>query len=135
MALAAAASLAAASIVLPQIPRSLEGWPDYGIHWQHRPKGWRTLVNGSAGYNVRVRRGVIHLEIRARPSAGATTDTVVEVRVGQRPAGREVLRIGEIAGSSSTHWPARTMAFVELRASSEDSGEPRDLLLIARRPR
>ena len=134
MALAGAASLAAALVVIPQVPRSLEGWPDYGIRWQHRPRGWRTLVRGSAGYNVRVRNGIIALEVRARPSPGEHEDTVVEVRIGGRPAGREILAIGE-SRRVEYPWPRRTIAFVELRASSEDSGEPRDLLLIAGRPR
>jgi Dolichyl-phosphate-mannose-protein mannosyltransferase len=134
LALAGAASLAAAAIVLPQVSRSLEGWPDYGIHWQHRPKGWRTLVQGSAGLNVRARRGVVSLELRARPSEGEAADTIVDVRVGRRPVAREILAMGE-SRKISYPWPRRTLAFVEIRATSEESGKPRDLLLIARRPR
>ena len=131
---AGAVSLAAAALLLPQFPRSLSAWPDYGIRWQHRPKGWRTLVRGSAGFNVRVRTGLVPLEIRARRSEGDTADTLVEVRLGRRPAGREVLAPGE-KRQLRYPWPEKTMAFVELRASSEDTGAPRELLVITRRPR
>ncbi len=132
--IAGAVSMAAAGVVLPQISRSLAGWPDYGIRWQHRPKGWRTLVRGSAGFNVRVREGGISFELRARRPEVETSDTVVDVRLGRRSASREVLAVGE-ARELEYSWPARTMAFVELRASSEESGKPRELLLIAQRPR
>jgi 4-amino-4-deoxy-L-arabinose transferase-like glycosyltransferase len=132
--LAGAVSLAAATLLLPQVPRSLSAWPDYGIRWQHRPKGWRTLVRGSAGFNVRVRTGLIPLEVRARRSEGEIADTVVEVRLGRRPVGREVIALGE-ARQLQYAWPERTIAFVELRASSEDTGKPRELLIITGRPR
>ncbi len=132
--IAGAVSLAAAGVVLPQIARSLEGWPDYGIRWQHRPKGWRTHVRGSAGFNVRVREGGISFELRARRPEVETSDTVVEVRLGRRPASREVLAFGE-ARELEYSWPEKTMAFVELRASSEETGKPRELLLVARKPR
>jgi hypothetical protein len=134
MALAAAASLAAAAIVLPQVPQSLARWPDYGIRWQHRPRAWRTLVEGSAGVNIRSRRGVVAFELRARPAEGEAGDTVVEVRLGRRPVSREVIAAGE-GRRLQYRWPRRSLAFVELRASSAGSGAPRQLLVISRRPR
>jgi len=132
--LAGAASLAAAALLVPQVPRSLSAWPDYGIRWQHRPKGWRTLVRGSAGFNVRVRTGFVPLEVRARRGEGETADTVVEVRLGRRPVGREVLALGEVRRLEYP-WPKKTIAFVEIHASSETSGEPRELLIVTPRPR
>jgi hypothetical protein len=134
MALAVAASLTAAAVVLPQVPQSLARWPDYGIRWQHRPKAWRTLVEGSAGLNIRARRGVVALELRARPAEGETGDTEVEVRLGRRPATREVIAPGE-SRKLEYRWPRRSLVFVELRASSAVSGAPRQLLVIVRRPR
>ncbi len=131
---AGAVSLASAALLLPQVPRSLEAWPDYGIRWQHRPKGWRTLVRGSAGFNVRVRTGFIPLEVRARRSTGEVSDTVVEVRLGRRMVRRETIPVGE-AREIELEWPTRTIAYVELRASSSATEKPRDLLVITPRPR
>jgi 4-amino-4-deoxy-L-arabinose transferase-like glycosyltransferase len=132
--LVGAVSLAAGAVLLPQIPRSLAAWPDYAIRWQHRPKGWRTLVRGSAGFNVRVRTGFVPLEVRARPGEGDPSDTVVEVRLGRRLVGREVLAQGEVRHLRYV-WPNRSIAYVELRASSAATQKPRDLLVITRRPR
>lgn len=132
--LAGAVSLAAAGLLLPQVPRSLSAWPDYGIRWQHRPKGWRTLVRGSAGFNVRVRSGFVPLEVRARRGAADSGDTLVEVFLGRQPVGREVLTLGEVR-QLDYPWPERTIAFVELRATSAVTGSPRELLLIHRRSR
>jgi hypothetical protein len=135
LACAGAVSVAAAFVALPQIPPSLRAWPDYGIRWQHRPRGWRTLVEGSAGFNMRARRDGVLFEVRVRPTIGTTGgETVVEVWLGRKPAGRVVLAAGE-SHQFRFRWPRRTIAFVELRASSRESGEPRELLLIARRPR
>jgi hypothetical protein len=80
--LAGAVSLAAATLLLPQVPRSLSAWPDYGIRWQHRPKGWRTLVRGSAGFNVQCAPAFRWKFGRA--AAGEIADTVVELRLGRR---------------------------------------------------
>jgi hypothetical protein len=132
--LAGAVALASAGVLLPQVPRSLAAWPDYGIRWHHRPKGFRTLVTGSAGFNVRVRSGPVPLEIRARRRQGETGETVVEVRLGGRPASRELLALGE-ARRLEYPWPENTIAFVELRASSQDTAKPRELLVITHRPR
>jgi hypothetical protein len=123
--LAGAVSLASAALLLPQVPRSLSAWPDYGIDWQHRPKGWRTLVRGSAVFNVRVRSGVLPLEVRARrgaadsPDSPDFEDTRVEVFLGGRSAGEEVLAPGE-ARKLEYPWPKRTIAYVELRAKSTE---------------
>ena len=121
-------------MLLPQIPRSLEGWPDYAIRWQHRPKGFRTLVQGSAGFNVRVRTGFVPLEVRARPEEGDPSDTVVEIRLGRRLVGREVLTQREVRHLRYV-WPNRSIAYVELRASSAATNEARDLLVVTPRPR
>jgi 4-amino-4-deoxy-L-arabinose transferase-like glycosyltransferase len=132
--LAGAISLATAALLLPQVPRSLSAWPDYGIHWQHRPKGWRTLVRGGAGFNVRVRSGSVHLEVRARRSAADSGDITVEVFLGRRLVGKEVLTPGE-ARKLEYPWPKRTIAYVELRGTSTETGKPRELLIINSRSR
>lgn len=132
--LAGMVSLAAAAILVPQIPRSLEGWPDYGIRWQHRPKGSRTLVRGSAGFNVPVRSGFVPLEVRARPGDGDPGDTGVEIFLGRRRVGQAVLGPGE-ARQLEYPWPKRTMAYVEIRAASTKTGRPREVLVVRERPR
>jgi hypothetical protein len=130
--LAGAVSLASAVLLFPQIPRSLDGWPDYGIRWQHRPRGFRTLVHGSAGFNVPARSGLVPLEVRARGDAD-TGDTRVEVFLGRRRVRSEGLTPGE-ALHLSFPWPKGTLAYVELRATSVETGTPREVLVI-RAPR
>jgi hypothetical protein len=131
--LAGAASFALAVVLVPQVPRSLAGWPDYGIRWQHRPRGWRTVVRGSAGFNVFVRTGVVPLEIRARPGVD-TGDSLVEVLLGGRAVEERALAPGE-ALKVEYPWPKRTMAFVEIRARSAETGSSRELLVITSRAR
>jgi hypothetical protein len=130
--LAGAVSLASAVLLFPQIPRSLDGWPDYGIRWQHRPRGFRTLVHGSAGFNVPARSGLVPLEVRAR--SANTGDTRVEVFLGRRWVRSEGLTPGE-ALHLSLPWPKGTLAYVELRATSMETGAPREVLVIRAPPR
>jgi hypothetical protein len=131
---AGAFSLGALAVLAPQIPRSLKGWPDYGIRWQHRPKGWRTLVRGSAGFNFFVRTGVIPLEVRARRGAADPGDTRVEVFLGGRVAGEGRIAPGEVLHLEYP-WRSRTIAYVEIQATGEETGRPRELLVITSRAR
>ncbi len=131
--LAGAVALALALVLVPQVPRSLGGWPDYGIRWQHRPKGWRTAVRGSAGFNVFVRTGTIPLEIRARPGVDSGA-SAIEVFLGGRLVETRTLAPGEVLKIEHT-WPKRTMAYVEVKATSATTGSPREVLVIRGRSR
>jgi Dolichyl-phosphate-mannose-protein mannosyltransferase len=133
---AGAFACAGLAILAPQIPRTLRAWPDYGIRWQARPKGWRTRIRGRAGFNYRVRGGVVAIELRS-PSGEAgneADETVVEVRVDGEPVGRETLSRGERLELAYPR-PDGTLAFVELETLSPVTREPRPLLVVARRPR
>jgi Dolichyl-phosphate-mannose-protein mannosyltransferase len=131
--LSAAALLSASlfPILVPQIPRTLHAWPDYGVRWQERPKGWRTLVRGSAGLNFRVDRGGVSMELRARGEPDDPVKTVVEIRIDGESMGRELFSPHE-RRELVYPWPEGTLAFVELDASSPETGEPQELLLVAR---
>jgi hypothetical protein len=130
-AVAAAASLAFMVILAPQVPRTLSARPDYGVRWQHRPKASRTSVRGSAGFNAIAREGNVAMEIRARPGAGAPQVTLVELRLSGKDVGRQVLSEGE-ARALRYPWPAETIAYVEIEAFGRTTGDPRELLVIAR---
>jgi 4-amino-4-deoxy-L-arabinose transferase-like glycosyltransferase len=130
MIVAAAASLAGAVILAPQVPRTLSAWPDYGVRWQHRPKGWRTSILGSAGFNALARQGNVAIQIRARRGAGISELTMVEVSLSGKKAPREVLSEGETRRLLYP-WPGESIAYVELEAFGRTTGEPRELLLLA----
>jgi hypothetical protein len=133
VAVAGLVAVLSAAILVPQIPRTLKAWPDYGVRWQERPKGWRTLVRGEAGFNFLVRSGTVSMVLRSRGEAddaeGAMTR--VEVRLDGKSMGRELLETGE-RRELSYPWPDGRLAFVELEASGATAGDPRALLVVAR---
>lgn len=106
---ASVAGLVAAAAVLPQIPRSLRSWPDYGIVWPsifNRPAGQFT---GAAGLNVPAFDGVAMLTV----TPGGSSPIQLRVRVG----GVHVRTMDLAAGETETIrtiWPARGLAFIEL---------------------
>jgi hypothetical protein len=128
--LGGAFSLAAALLLLPQLPRSLDGWPDYGIRWQRRPRGWRALVRESAGFNVLSRTGTLRLELRGRGSF----ETEWEVRIARQRVGTVTIAPQEIYEIEHP-WRKGTIAYVEVRTPNPSSGVPREVLIVTRRPR
>jgi 4-amino-4-deoxy-L-arabinose transferase-like glycosyltransferase len=127
-------SFALLALLAPQVPRSLEGWPDYGIRWQHRPRGWRTEVRGSGGFNFLARTGAVPIEVRARPDAADPGGVEVALSIGRREVERTTLAPGEVL-TREFPWPERTLAFVEVNAKGASSGKRREVLVITSRAR
>jgi 4-amino-4-deoxy-L-arabinose transferase-like glycosyltransferase len=109
LAAACATGLLAAAAVLPQVPRSLHSWPDYGIVWPsifNRPAGQFT---GAVGLNVPAFDGVAVL------TATPVGSSPIQLRV--RVGGVHVRTMDLAAGETRTIrtlWPARGLAFIEL---------------------
>jgi 4-amino-4-deoxy-L-arabinose transferase-like glycosyltransferase len=109
LAAAGAIGLLAAAAVLPQVPRSLRSWPDYGIVWPsifNRPSGQFT---GAAGLNVPAFDGVATFTV----APAGSSPVQLRVRVG----GIHVQTMDVSAGETRTirtRWPERGLAFIEL---------------------
>jgi dolichyl-phosphate-mannose-protein mannosyltransferase len=102
-----AIGILAAVAVLPQLPRSLKSWPDYGVAWPSifsRPGG---LFTGAAGINVPAFDGVAVLT--ATPAASVT----LRIRIGGVHVRTMEIRARE-EGLIRIPWPERGLAFVEL---------------------
>jgi hypothetical protein len=112
-----AIGILAAIAVLPQVPRSLKAWPDYGVVWPSifsRPAGPFTAA---AGINVPAFDGVAVLT--TTPAAPVTLRVRiggVHVRTLQIEAGEERL--------IRTAWPDRGLAFVELDQVGPPDSQP-----------
>jgi 4-amino-4-deoxy-L-arabinose transferase-like glycosyltransferase len=109
LAAACALGLLAAAAVLPQVPRSMRSWPDYGIVWPsifNRPAGPFT---GAVGLNVPAFDGVATFTLA--PSGSSPLQ--LRMRVGGVHVQTMELAPGETR-TIRTIWPARGLAFVEL---------------------
>ena len=125
---AAALSVVMAAAVLPQVPRSLRGWPDYGIEWPSIWKRDNGRITGPAGVSIPAFNALAAFAIEREPS----TDP------GKRPA-EIYIRSGGITLDSGVivpgdmkrfniWWPRRGLAF--LRIEERTSGQPSDDLRI-----
>jgi hypothetical protein len=117
LSLAGAAAALVAVAVVPQVPRSVQAWPDYGVTWPSilvRNSGHFT---GATGLNVPAFDGVAVFTVKPAGKASPRLD----VRIG----GVHVRTVQLTAGQPTTirsMWPAGGLAFVEL----EDEGTPQD---------
>jgi hypothetical protein len=123
LALALAVGLVVALGVLPQVPRSLAAWPDYGVTWPSIFNRSSGRFTGAAGLNVPAYQGFA--ELTATPQSASTR---LDVRVGGVPARTVQLAAGEPTSIRAV-WPAGGLAFVEL-AASPGAGRSREQEVI-----
>jgi 4-amino-4-deoxy-L-arabinose transferase-like glycosyltransferase len=107
--LAAAAAFVVAAAVLPQVPRSLRSWPDYGVIWPSIFSRQSGRFTGAAGLNVLASDGLASLT--ATPAGDSSPR--LEVRVGGVHVRSVQLTAGEPSAIRAV-WPAGGLAFVEL---------------------
>jgi hypothetical protein len=112
LALGAAGGILMAFVVLPQLPRSLEARPDYGVVWDSVLGRTVGRARGAGGFNVPAYSGAgefaIHAEsgevpIRLKVRVAGSPDTTI-------PLGPDEERIPIL-------WPAGGFAFVEFEAT------------------
>jgi hypothetical protein len=123
---AGAIGVLAGIAVLPQIPRSLKAWPDYGVVWPsifNRPAG---PFIGAAGVNVPAFDGVAVLT--AIPAAPVT----LRVRIGGVHVRTLEVGAGE-EGLIRSLWPDRGLAFVELDQVGPSENRPTVELRVPKR--
>ena len=109
-----------AAAVLPQVPRSLAGWPDYGVEW---PSLWvrnNGRLTDRAGVNIPAFNAIAEFSVTWAPREPATLD--VQVNGAGVPLESHTFAPGE------THrfkiwWPARALAFLTI----ESTGPPGDV--------
>ncbi len=122
---AIAVSVALALLVLPQLPRSLRAWPDFGVRWDSVLARHHGDLVGKAGLNVPASGGIARLTVQAAPSLGA-------VRLDVRSAGRRVGTIALDGGQRAIAWSSASegVTFVEVRAVDVETGAPAPLHVI-----
>jgi 4-amino-4-deoxy-L-arabinose transferase-like glycosyltransferase len=111
LALALAVGAIIAIGVVPQVPRSLEGRPDYGVTWPSIFNRSSGRFAGAAGLNVPAYQGFA--ELSATPAGG--TSPRLDVRVGGVSVRTVQLTAGQPTSIRAV-WPAGGLAFVELTA-------------------
>ena len=131
---ALALSAASAAAVLPQLPRSLAAWPDYGVEW---PSIWvrdNGRLTGPAGLNLLALDGRAEFSI-ARAAAPEN---------GAAPLGVDVSGDGVILASRtiapgaterfSVWWPRRGLAFLTIDVHNQERPAAAELrMLVPRR--
>jgi hypothetical protein len=128
---AVAAGVVSAVAVLPQVPRSLAGWPDYGVEW---PSIWvrdSGRIIGPAGVNVPAFGALAEFSIAREPSTANGT-TPVDLQI--RGAGVMVESRTLVPGDTQQFriwWPRRGLAF--LRIDATDLAARRDLRIVVPR--
>jgi hypothetical protein len=123
--LAIASGVAAALIILPQIPRSLSAWPDFGIRWDSVIVRRRGQIHGTAGINVPAFEGTSRI-------SGKSLSQPAPIRLDVR-AGRALIRTTALdAHEQRISWPAGP-DFVELRAVDMRGSAPADVEITIER--
>ena len=122
---AIAVSLALALLVVPQVPRSLRAWPDFGVRWDSVLARHHGDLLGKAGLNVPASGGIARLTVQAAPSLGP-------VRLDVRSAGKSVATIALDGGQRAIAWSSASegLTFVEVRAVDVETGAPAPLHVI-----
>ncbi len=118
---AVALGIAMAVIVLPQVPRSLGSWPDYGIRWPSVLKRDVGTIHGKGAFNVPAYNAVAEFRIQS----AAPGETQVDVRAGGVTV--RSFRLDQDLRSVMWPWPPRGLAFVEVRAVDAGTGAPADV--------
>lgn len=107
--------------VLPQVPRSLAAWPDYGVEWPavfSRPSG---RITGRAGFNVLAPEGFA--EFTAAVAEPDHAEVEVEVRAMNVTVKTARLTDG-VPVTLRAPWPPGGLAFLDVRARRADDGRP-----------
>jgi 4-amino-4-deoxy-L-arabinose transferase-like glycosyltransferase len=108
--------------VLPQVPRSVAGWPDYGVKW---PSIWIRdygRLSESAGINVPAFNAVAEFSVTWAPRD--ERPIAVQIR------GAGVTLDSHTFGAGETHrfkvwWPPRALAFLRIESAEPPQGELR----------
>jgi hypothetical protein len=108
-----------AFFVVPQLPRSLRSWPDYGVQWPSVLNRDLGNIHGHAAFNVPAYQGLA--EFRVQPTTGARP-VQVEVRSGGVTV--RSVRLNTDWRSIAWPWPRRGLAFAELHAVDAETGAP-----------
>jgi hypothetical protein len=102
--------------VVPQVPRSLEAWPDYGVTWPSIFNRSSGRFTAAAGLNVPAYQGLAELT-----ATTGRTSTRLDVRVGGVPMRTVQLKAGQPTSIRAV-WPPGGLAFVELSTVSNTGG-------------
>jgi hypothetical protein len=130
---AAALSLVVAAAVLPQVPRSLAGWPDYGIEWPSIWKRGNGRIVGPAGVSVPAFNALAEFAIERAPSADpGTPPAEIEIRGGGVTLDSATIVPGDMR-RFKVWWPSRGLAFLHIEAR-RDGGAADDLRIVVDRP-
>ncbi len=125
---AAVLSIVMAATVLPQVPRSLRGWPDYGIEW---PSIWKRdsgRITGPAGVSVPAFGALAEFAIAREPSTDpGKRPAEIHIRSGGITLDSGVIVAGDMK-RFKIWWPQRGLAF--LRIEEQTSGQPSDDLRV-----
>jgi hypothetical protein len=122
LALALPFSAVMAFAVVPQVPRSLGGWPDYGVEW---PSIWTRdygRLHDRAGINVPAFSAIAEFSLTWAPSEQSTVAVTVH--------GTGVALDSHTFTPGETHrfkiwWPPRALAFLTIESRSRPPGELR----------
>jgi hypothetical protein len=119
IAVAVALGMMMAIIVIPQLPRSLRSWPDYGVQWPSVRNRNVGSIHGNGAFNVPAYAGVA--EFRVEPTAGESA-VQVDVRAGGVTV--ESVRLNQERRTIAWPWPRRGLAFAELSAVNAETRAP-----------
>jgi 4-amino-4-deoxy-L-arabinose transferase-like glycosyltransferase len=127
IAVAAAISVVIASAMLPQVPRSLAGWPDYGVEWPSIWKRGNGRIIGPAGVNIPAFRGLAEFTLTREPSTSPQGPaTAVQIRGAGVALESRTIAPGE-SQQFRIWWPRQGLAFLQIDGRSQDGRTPRDL--------
>jgi hypothetical protein len=130
---AAALSVVLAATVLAQLPRSLAGWPDYGIEWPSIWKRDRGRLIGPAGVSVPAFDALAEFGIEREPSTDpGKGPTEITVRSGGITLESGSILPGELR-RFKIWWPPRGLAFLRIEAGPPGQSTT-DLQIVVDRP-
>ncbi len=125
---AAAMSVVMAVAVLPQVPRSLRGWPDYGIEWPSIWKRDNGRITGPAGVSIPAFDALAEFAIAREPSTDpGKRPTEIQIRSGGITLDSGTIVPGDMR-RFKIWWPRRGLAFLQIEERT--SGQLSDDLRI-----
>jgi hypothetical protein len=119
LAAGALGSLLLAAVVLPQLPRSLRAWPDYGVAWESVLVRTVGQVRGTAAFNLPAYSGAGEFGIRSR-----TDGPPVRVRVRAAGSDARTFAVGGEIVRVPVLWPEGGLAYVEIEATDRATRAP-----------
>lgn len=127
MALSTALAVMLAAVVVPQLPRSLRSWPDYGVQWPSVLNRDSGTIHGGGAFNVRAHGGVASFWIEP-----VDPDDAVQVDVRAGGVLVRSARLDHAAASISWPWTPQGLAFAEVRAVDAQTQTPADVRVDVR---